>query len=339
MLASDDGVLTAWADEQLAADEPEGAARVLALRLLAEVGTFGTGSFPVPIPGAVAPGPLAGLTVLVTRARDQAAALSNALREQGAEPLELPTIRIEEPLDSAPLDRALDGLNAGAYDWIVFTSANAATRLLARMAARGAKPVWPDGVKVAAVGEATATSLSRSGVGVDFVPARFEAAAVVRELVADGIAGSRVLFPRADIARDVLVDGLSAAGALVEPVEVYRTVVETEIEPEVRTRLRRGEVDVVTFASPSSARNLAALLRAERPALRRATVACIGQVTADAAVAAGWRVDVVAGDSTVAGLVAAIGEYVRVRADRRRPTANGHEDACEPAPVGVGAEA
>src|SRR5436305_8558622 len=51
--------------------------------------------------------PLFGKRVLVTRAREQASALSELLIERGAEPVEFPVIRIEPAADTSALDAAL----------------------------------------------------------------------------------------------------------------------------------------------------------------------------------------------------------------------------------------
>jgi len=325
MLASEDGDQVEWADETLVAADAEAGAAMLAVRMLALVRTSGGASFgyhatPVGMAAGIGhrngatPRPLAGLTVLVTRARDQAAALSDALRAEGADPLELPTIRVVEPADLAPLDGAVRGIAAGRYHWLVLTSVNGVDQILARTSALGLGPAALANSRVAAVGDATADRLRTAGVGVDLVPERFEAKAVVAALVARGAAGQRVLYPRADIARDAIPTGLRAAGAVVDEVEAYRTLPATTIAPAVRERVVGGAVDVVTFASGSSVRNLVTLLGADFGALRQTEIACIGPTTAETARALGLTVDVVADDATVAGLVAALVAHRRRRA-------------------------
>ena len=80
-------------------------------------------------------GPLAGLTVLVPRARGQAGGFSRLLRERGAETLEVPAIEIRPVASSAELDLALEQLAAGRYDWLVVTSVNGVAALRDRVAA------------------------------------------------------------------------------------------------------------------------------------------------------------------------------------------------------------
>ena len=247
--------------------------------------------------------PLLGVRVLVTRAAEQADALATLLRERGAEPIELPVIRFVPPDDTGPLDAAL--ARASDYDWVVFTSVNGVDAALARLGAMGRGPEALRGPQIAAIGSATAGRLRVAGLGIAFVPDRFVAEAVLAGLIERGVAGRRVLLARAERARDVLPEGLRAAGATVDVVVAYRTLPGVPA-PAALARVRSGDVDVVTLTSSSTARNLAALLGDDLAALGHARVVCIGPVTADTARELGLRVDAVAQDYSIPGLVDAI---------------------------------
>lgn len=238
--------------------------------------------------------PLAGKRVLVTRPRHQAAALSDLLRRAGADPVELPVIEILPSIDGE-LDSALAELEE--YDWLVFTSVNAVAIVGERLGS--ARPV-----KVAAVGSGTASALAERGIKVDLVPGEFVAEAILEALTELGVTGKRFLLPLADIARTVLADGLRDAGAIVDVVETYSTRMPAAVDQEVVQAIQRGEIDIVTITSPSAARNLTSLLGGALPA--ETVVACIGPITADAACAAGLRVDVVAAEYSISGLVRAL---------------------------------
>ena len=110
--------------------------------------------------------PLSGIRVLVTRARAQAAPLSAALQAAGAIPLELPTIRVAEPADREPLRAALRRLPAGGFDWIVFTSANAVSRVIGEIVELGFERETLSGVRIAAIGEATSAAVRQAGFHV-----------------------------------------------------------------------------------------------------------------------------------------------------------------------------
>jgi uroporphyrinogen-III synthase len=261
--------------------------------------------------------PLAGLRVLVTRPRAQSASFADALRALGATPVELPAIQIA-PAPFGPLDDALERLVD--YDWLIFTSVNGVHATFERLRALGGDPAAV-AASIGAIGRATAEAVRAHGAAVAFVPERFVAEAAVEGLVARGMAGQRVLLPRADIARDTLPDGLRAAGAHVDVVVAYRTLPADEVDASVLAELRSDRFDVLTFASPSTVRSVAALLGETRP--RHGVVACIGPITATAARAAGFRVDVEADEYSLAGLTRALAHWRTAGAGRVR---EGDED-------------
>ena len=243
--------------------------------------------------------PLTGYRVLVTRARSQAGALTEQLTLRGATVVELPAIEIA-PADPAPLDAAIEGL--ADYDWIVFTSANGVTAFVDRLHAHAKDAASVSGVRIAAVGNATARRVRESGLPVDLIPNRFIAESVVAELADHRIAGQRILLPQAEIARDTIAEGLRQAGATVDVVVAYRTVLPEGVDTDEVQRLIAG-VDIVTFASPSAVRNVLAMAGGRLPNVH---VVCIGPVTADAARGAGLEVAGVADTYTTEGLVDAI---------------------------------
>ena len=259
--------------------------------------------------------PLAGLSVLVTRPTARADTLDAELRSAGARTILAPTLRIEAASETAPLDRALDRLLDHGYDWVVFSSANAVERVLDRLRQRGDGPEALGGAAIAAVGGATAASLVASGLAVATIPPpeQRHGDGLVAALSVGGMVGRRILFPCGDRARNAIPDGLRDLGAAVDRVVVYRTVPDVDLDPAVRSRIRRGEVDVVTFASPSSVQGLAGVLNGELTSLNRAVVACLGDTTARAAEAVGLAPDVVADDPSDTGLVAAIVRHIRNR--------------------------
>ena len=243
--------------------------------------------------------PLTGCRVLVTRARAQAGALVERLEQRGATVVELPAIEIV-PADSGPIDAAIRDLPS--YDWVVFTSSNGVDAFVDRLNVLGVEATSVNRARVAAIGRATASRLAESGVRVDVVPDRFIAESVVDALVDAGVDGRRVLLPQAEIARDVVATRLREAGAEVDVVVAYRTVVPEGVD--VRQVQRAlAEVDVVTFASPSSVRNTIALAGGSLP---NGAVVCIGPVTADAAREAGVMVAAVAEEHSIKGLVESV---------------------------------
>jgi len=250
--------------------------------------------------------PLFGKRVLVTRARAQASALSRRLRSLGAEPVEFPTIRIVPPEDWGPLDQAVAEL--AAYDWVIFTSVNGVDFFWQRLerAERDARALA--GVRLAAIGPATAGALKHHGLQADLVPPRYVAEAILDEI--GPVAGQRILLPRADIARPALVDGLQAAGAHTDEVAAYRTVLgSAEDAASIKESLIEGEIDLITFTSSSTVRNFIAILDGAPALPEQTTVACIGPITAKTAHRFDLPVQIVASEHTIEGLIEALVEH------------------------------
>ncbi|HEX8321706.1 uroporphyrinogen-III C-methyltransferase [Longimicrobium sp.] len=248
--------------------------------------------------------PLSGKRIVVTRARAQASEFAAALEALGAETVQFPTVRIDPPADPEPLRRAAAG--AGSFHWIVFTSANGVQHFWAALEEGGGDARSLAGVRVCAIGPATAAALKERGVRADLVPGEYVGEAAAEALLAAGpVGGLRILLPRADLARAAVPDRLRAAGADVVEVEAYRTVQDGAGADTVRRMLERGEVDAVTFTAASTVRNFVQLVGAGTGG---ALVASIGPVTSAAARELGLQVDVEAAEYTIPGLLAAIRE-------------------------------
>jgi len=249
--------------------------------------------------------PLAGKTVLVTRAREQASALTNALEELGAECIEAPTIRIVPPESFEDLDNAVANLDA--YDWLIFTSINGVDYFFARLHQAGLDTRALGGRKVAAVGSATAERLQQRGIIPDRVPTEFQAEGILADLTGRIAPGMRVLLPRAEVARDLLPRKLGEMGVMVDAPAAYRTVTGDSDGAALAAKLIVDDIDLITFTSSSTVTNLLKLLGPQgRTLVSRAKVACIGPVTAGTCVENGITPDVIAGKSTIADLVDAI---------------------------------
>jgi len=248
--------------------------------------------------------PLFGKRVLVTRPRHQASRLSKLLAQQGADPIEMPTIAIKPMPDYQELDKALARLSH--YAWVMFTSANGVDAFLDRLLRQGLDARELKGIKICAIGPATARALAQHGLAVDYVPNKYTSDNIIEGLADKNIPGKRILLPRAEEARPELVEGLGRLGALVDEIPVYRTVQPQETLSRGKQMLMDGEIDVTTFTSSSTVRNLISLLGRDWQSVNNTTVACIGPVTAAAAVDSGLTVDVVAREHTIPGLVQAI---------------------------------
>ena len=257
--------------------------------------------------------PLAGRTIVVTRAREQAGGFAALLRGAGAEVLEAPAIAIVPPRSFAAVDRALGRI--GDYRILILTSVNGVSRFFDRMRTAGIGPRRLAGLDIVAIGPATAAALEKHGLAVSGMPDDFRAEGLVELLGGRDLRGARILLPRAAVARDLLVHALRRRGARVDVVTVYRAVATSAGMVAVRAALRAGRIDLVTFASSSTATHFTARFRAaDRRLLRRVPAAVIGPITAATTRRLGFRIAVQPRQYTIPALAAAI-----VRRLGRRP--------------------
>jgi uroporphyrinogen III methyltransferase / synthase len=249
--------------------------------------------------------PLLGKRIVVTRTRKQASALSNKLRALGAHVIELPTIRIEPPNNLREFAELVQ--DAHIYDWIVFTSVNGVEAFFDIFFKLYDDAREIGGVRIAAIGPATAQRVKDFHLHVDLQPEEFVAEAVVREFRKQGsMENERILVVRAEKARDVLPKELSSAGAIVDEAIAYRTVPETRDVNGAQQELFEHGADLITFTSSSTVENFMALGLRWPEGMH---VASIGPITSQTARAQGLKVEVEARQHDIDGLVQAITKF------------------------------
>jgi uroporphyrinogen III methyltransferase/synthase len=252
--------------------------------------------------------PLFGKRIVITRAREQAGALRQALEELGAETLEIPTIEIRDPESWEPLDQAIGRLET--FQYLLLTSANGARNFLRRLAACGRDVRDLKGLTIGAIGPATAAEFARTGVKVDFIPGAYQAEGLLEVLSGQNLKGKAFLIPRARVARDLVPRVLTERGARVEVVTAYETFA-PEIPAGELAAFLESPPGAITFTSSSTATHFAGLLgdRAPGETLKGVAIASIGPITSATLQKLGLAVTVEARESTIPGLVRAITEY------------------------------
>jgi len=246
--------------------------------------------------------PLFGKRIVVTRATPQASALTEKLRDAGADVIEMPATRIAR-LDLSTLRDAIERL--ADYRWLVFTSQNTVAIFWEQLLGGGRDARALAGVKVSAVGPATAGALLERGIAVDTIPERFVAEALLEAMSArDDVAGSNILYVTAEGSRDVLPQGLRRIGAKVEVVQAYRSISDDAGTSGLARAIEKAKVHLVTFTSGSAVRAYVDAVGEDLAA--RVPAASIGSQTSEALRAAGIEVRYEALESTIDGLVSAI---------------------------------
>jgi len=256
--------------------------------------------------------PLFGKRVLVTRAGSQAGSFERLLIERGAQSVLFSSIEIRPIAGKQDLDRSISGLKE--YDWVVFTSVNGVDAFFRRMNDLMLDSRALAGLKIGAIGPMTARSLGERGITADYIPRVYTGQGFIRGLSKSTAGGKRFLIPRADIADDEITAGLKKLGAHVDNIAVYHTSRPRRKLYRLKNLLLPGNLDVITFTSSSTVTNLLAGLGSAGIGRISAKIACIGPKTASTARKAGLKVDILAREQTMAGLIEAMEDYFRKEA-------------------------
>ncbi|MDZ7699610.1 MAG: uroporphyrinogen-III C-methyltransferase [Deltaproteobacteria bacterium] len=255
--------------------------------------------------------PLFGKRIVVTRARAQASEFLHFLTDLGADCIEFPTIEIAPPETWAPVDQAIHKIDS--YQWLLFTSINGVNHFLDRLYFAGKDIRDLKGIKIGAIGPATAGAWEKMGIQVDLMPQEYRAKAVVEAFKAAGVKSGRISIPRAAKAREMLPRSLENLGMAVDVVPVYRTTRPVQDRSLVEGFLEQGAVDMVTFTSSSTVTNFAGMFDDIRQDLfkwmKRVPVACIGPITAKTAEREGLSVSLIPEDYTIDALTRSVVAY------------------------------
>lgn len=201
--------------------------------------------------------PLFGKRIVVTRTREQAGELSKALRDLGADVIELPTIRIELPEDRLGFAEMVT--HAHEYNWLVFTSPNGVEKFFEAFFATYDDARSLGNPRIAAIGAGTAAKIREYRFAVDLIPERFVAEGLIDAFKKESVENLTMLWVKAEESREVVGEGLAALGAIVDECIAYRTVPETEDPTGAKAKLAEVGADLITFTSGSTVDHFFAL--------------------------------------------------------------------------------
>jgi len=272
--------------------------------------------------------PLFGKRVIVTRSREQASDFSVLLEKNGAEAIEFPTIETVPPKEWKEVDRAIKNLSTPPprprkggrkkvggcyYDWAIFTSVNGVKYFTERLKKQGKDIRELKGVKICAIGPATAKAIEDLGIRVDLLPKEYRAEAIIKGLSKSRIKGKRFLLPRALKAREALPEEIKKLGGKVDVVATYRTIKPKGKTDEIRKMFKEKKIDVVTFTSSSTVENFVSMFKKGEAhgLLNDVVVASIGPITKDTAEGFGIKTDIMPEKYTIPALTEAIAEHFK----------------------------
>lgn len=250
--------------------------------------------------------PLANKNVLVPRGKGQAKPFSDLVKKNGGVPVEIPLIAFRPVQKNNEIKEIMAQLNT--YDWIIFTS-NVTVDTFFSMTKAGVKEGLP---KVAVIGARTKEILIQRGVPVEFTPSEYVAEGFVKEFLPLVKPGMKVFIPKGNLARDYIASSLRENGAIVTESVIYETYAPDESKRKLVEMLSNGELDVLTFTSPSTVDHFIEIIRENNlyDHLKRCLIACIGPVSTKRALACGLPVHVSPDEYTVKAMIQAIIDYL-----------------------------
>jgi uroporphyrinogen-III synthase len=257
--------------------------------------------------------PLAGETILVTRAASANNLFREMLETKGAAVLEFPALVIKPPSSWHKLDDAIVSLSE--YDWLILTSANGVEYFFERLHHLGKDKNYLKNIKIAVVGTKTAQYLQQYQLEADFIPPNFIADSLV-ENFPEVLSRQKILFPRVESGgREILVQELSQKGAKITEIAAYQSGCPDFIDETAWDAIRNEVITIITFASSKTVKNFYYLVNQAiiddpelniHSLLKNIAIASIGPQTSLTCQELFKRVDIEAEEYTLEGLVNAL---------------------------------
>lgn len=251
---------------------------------------------------------LQGKNVLVTRGRQQAAELSQLIKQYGGSPIEIPLLSFLPSNNKNYIQPYLDKLEQ--YDWIIFTSKNGVDFFFYWLQVFGLEPRMP---KIAVIGEKTKQALLNKGLQAEFIPSSYVAEVFVDELIPLLNETSRVLLPKGNLARNIICNRIITSGAHCDEIIIYENKMPEQSEKLLVDTLIKRKVDVATFTSSSTVENFMKVVKKHGLAgyVNDLTVACIGPIAKNTAEKLGLTVDVCPDEYTAKAMIKSLNQFER----------------------------
>lgn len=249
--------------------------------------------------------PIFGKTVMVTRARAKASVLTEELEKLGARVIEAAAIKTQPVEVTDEIESMIQNFNT--YNVVVFTSGEGVRYFFDLLWKLGKDSRIFGNVRICAIGTGTAKALQTHGLRADIVPVDYKGESVVTALKEMASTDEEILLVQPMKARAVIPEGLREAGFTVHVARIYETLLDDSQAEVMKGALSNDEVDYVTFTSSSTVTNTLQLLGSEgKELLKKATIACIGPITAATCVEQGLEPELISEVHTIPALVETI---------------------------------
>ena len=252
--------------------------------------------------------------VLNTRSMEQQDALSLPFEAAGFSVAPFPSISVKLVLGGNAWGTAVPHLYDKTLSWIVFTSAHAVASLAANIKKmQEESSICIDGTplpSIACIGATTADAV-REYLGVDpvYVSQTATGAYLAAHLPLSDY--DRILLPQSNIARPETAQILSQRRAVVIEIVAYKTVIGRG-GVEAHRMISHGEIDLLSFTSPSTVTGFMARLAQEGLTvkdIRHIPAVCIGPTTFEAALKFNLNLIPHSAEHTVLGMAESASSY------------------------------
>ena len=249
--------------------------------------------------------PLQGKNILIPRGKLQAKAFSEAIKEHGGVPIEIPLIGFRPTQIREELQQAIEQIDQ--YDWLIITSINSARFFLTKIPAN-----LPSMPKIAAIGEKTERVIKELGFNVAFIPSEYVAEGFVKEFLPIISQGEKALLPKGDLARGVIVSALQKNNIQVNELIIYETFLPEESKQQLMKTLTETKLHILTFTSSSTVDHFMAVVNEAKlhDKIKESIVACIGPIAKKTAESHGLTVHVCPSIYTVDAMILQLIHYV-----------------------------
>ncbi len=249
--------------------------------------------------------PLQGKSILIPRARNQAAALSDRVKLLGGTPVEIPLLAFR----SLPLtEKTKEKLLGGGFAWLVFTSSNGVNAFFQAWEFKA-----PEHLKIAVIGDKTAETLAHYGYKAAFIPSSFVAETFAEEFSQQVAKQEEVLIVKGSLARNVLYSSLIEAGIAAEEAIIYETYFPKKSESMLVKVLREKQLDVLLFTSSSTVEYFMDVVHTYelQQSVKTCTIGCIGPITKEKLNDYGINVDIYPDNFTVDSMLDRLVEFLQ----------------------------
>jgi len=236
--------------------------------------------------------PLAGLRFLVTRHDSNDCSLTEMLESQGAAVLTSKMINIVPPESWEPFDKIVQQVMN--IDWAIFTSRNGVNYSMKRLnELEISAQKFFSCIKIACVGQSTASVLSDNGIMPELIPKHFQSEGLIEAFKQHNLFNKRCWLIQAESPRKILLNSLQKLGAQIIETPVYRNVPVIGDYTYLLAELKQNKLDWILFSSPSAVQNFYQILPSGfwEALPVEPKIGCLGGITAHAVEELGWRVD------------------------------------------------